>query len=74
MSFSLLKDNSDSIVKYAVDATSALVVAAALTKFLPAVAALFSIVWTTIRIFETRTVRDYLERRRARRKKTPSPE
>lgn len=42
--------------KHAVDALSILTVAGTLMQYLPAIAALFSIVWTAIRIYETDTV------------------
>jgi len=43
--------------KNAVDALSVVTVVGTLMEFLPAVAALFTIIWTGIRIIETRTVR-----------------
>lgn len=36
---------------------------ATVTNLLPAIAALFTIIWTTIRIFETRTVQRFLGRK-----------
>ena len=52
--------------KQAVDIVSVSVVAGALTEFLPPLAALFTIVWTTIRIYETRTFQRHLARLRKR--------
>lgn len=49
--------------KVAVDAVSVGTVAATLAGWLPSVAALLTIVWTAIRIFETRTVQQMLRRR-----------
>jgi hypothetical protein len=46
--------------KAAGDALSIFTVLATLAQWLPAIAALFTIVWTTIRIFETKTVRGWL--------------
>jgi len=48
--------------KHAIDALSLVTVAGTLMEILPAVAALFTIVWTAIRIFETKTVQDILKR------------
>jgi len=46
--------------KHAVDALSVVTVVGTLAEILPAVAALFTIVWTFIRILETDTVRKML--------------
>jgi hypothetical protein len=43
--------------KTAVDALSVVTVVGTLMEFLPAVAALFTIIWTGIRIWETDTVK-----------------
>jgi len=43
--------------KHALDAVSVVTVVGTLADILPAVAALFTIVWTGIRIVETRTFR-----------------
>lgn len=40
-----------------------------LIKILPAIAAVFTIVWTGIRIYETKTVQDILKKRRKERRK-----
>ena len=50
-------------VKHAVDALSVVTVLGTLMDFLPSVAALFTIVWTAIRIYETRTVQGWLNRK-----------
>lgn len=42
------------------------VLGATLVKWLPAVAALFTIVWTSIRIYETRTVQCVIARVRGK--------
>ena len=47
---------SNEAAKHTVDALSVLTVAGTLMDYLPAVAALFTIVWTGIRIYETPTV------------------
>lgn len=54
--------NLDDQLKYGGDALSAAVVVGTLAQWLPAVAALMTIIWTTIRIFETRTVQRLLGR------------
>lgn len=46
--------------KHVVDAVSIAGVVATLAGWLPALAALFSIVWTVIRIYETRTVQKWI--------------
>lgn len=46
--------------KYIIDALSIGVVVGTVIKLLPAVAAFMSIIWTTIRIYETRTVQKFL--------------
>ena len=45
------------VVKYAGDLLSFSVVLATLAQWLPSMAALFTIVWTGIRIYETDTIR-----------------
>ncbi len=47
-------------VKHAVDALSFLTVLGTLVDMLPSIAAVFTIVWTAIRIYETDTVRGWL--------------
>jgi hypothetical protein len=46
--------------KHMVDAMSVATVLGTLAQVLPSIAALFTLVWTGIRIFETRTVRQWL--------------
>lgn len=46
--------------KHLIDATSIAAVVGTLAGWLPAVAALLSIVWTIIRIYETKTVQRWL--------------
>jgi hypothetical protein len=48
--------------KYAIDAASLFTVVGTITSMLPAVAALFTIIWTAIRIYETKTVQKWLGR------------
>ena len=47
--------------KHIIDGASIATVMGTLMNWLPAVAALFSIVWTTIRIYETKTVQGWLK-------------
>ena len=49
--------------KHAVDAISVFTVVGTLVEFLPAVAAIFTIVWTGIRIWETDTVKSWTGRK-----------
>jgi len=50
--------------KHAVDALSVVTVVGTLVEFLPSVAAVFTIVWTGIRIWETDTVQKFLGRKK----------
>jgi hypothetical protein len=45
-----------------IDWASIVTVLGTMMNFLPAIAALFSIVWTAIRIYETKTVQGWLKR------------
>jgi len=49
-------------VKHVVDGLSIATVLGTLAEFLPAAAALFTVVWTGIRIYETRTVQKLLSK------------
>lgn len=49
-------------VKHVVDGLSVVTVVGTLTKMLPAIAAAFTIVWTVIRIYESKTVQNLLGR------------
>lgn len=48
--------------KTVVDALSLVTVVGTLTEVLPSIAALFTIVWTAIRIYETNTVQRWLSK------------
>jgi len=48
--------------KHIVDAISIVTVLGTLAQILPAIAAAFSIVWTVIRIWETKTVQTFIKR------------
>ena len=57
-------------VKHVVDAVSIGTVAATLAGILPSIAAIFTIVWTVIRIYETETVQKILGRRACKPEKS----
>ena len=52
----------DEHTKTLVDTASVATVVGTLAGILPAIAALFTIVWTSIRIYESRTVQDFFKR------------
>jgi hypothetical protein len=56
----------DETVKYVIDGVSFLTVVGTLSEMLPAVAAIFTIVWTAIRIWETKTVQGWLNNKKAK--------
>jgi hypothetical protein len=49
--------------KHVVDALSILTVLGTLVEFLPAIAALLSIIWSLLRIYESKTVQRWLGRK-----------
>jgi uncharacterized protein HemY len=57
--------NIQDTIKPAVDIVSISTVVGTIAGFLPAIAALFTIVWTIIRICETRTFRRWLAAKQA---------
>jgi hypothetical protein len=56
-----MKDHLTEGTKHVLDGLSVITVLGALVDILPAVAALFTIVWTGIRIYETKTVQDWIK-------------
>jgi hypothetical protein len=54
--------------KYVIDLASLTTVLGTLTAWLPPIAALLSIIWTTLRIYEVITGKEISERRKTRRK------
>ena len=50
-------------IKHVTDALSVMTVIGTLAEILPAVAALFTIVWTAFRIYETPTVQGWLKKK-----------
>jgi len=57
-----MKEHVSEGAKQVTDALSIVTVVGTLTDVLPAVAALFTIVWTLIRIYETKTVQGWISR------------
>jgi hypothetical protein len=55
-----LHDHASEATKHLVDAVSIATVFGTLAQILPPLAALFTIVWTCIRIYETKTVQKWL--------------
>ena len=53
-------DHLSEPTKHVVDALSLLTVLGTLVNFLPAIAALLSIVWSGLRIYESKTVQGWL--------------
>ena len=54
---------SHEAAKHVVDALSIMTVVGTLMEMLPSIAAIFTIVWTGIRIWETETVQNMLKRK-----------
>jgi len=54
--------NLDEHTKHLIDGASVATVMGTLMSWLPAIAALFTIVWTAIRIYETKTVQGWLKK------------
>ena len=63
-----MKQETQEVVKTVGDAVSVFTVVGTLIDMLPSVAALFTIVWTGIRIYETDTVKDIISRWKNRAK------
>jgi hypothetical protein len=57
-----MKDHLTEGTKHVLDGISLVTVLGALVDILPAIAALFTIVWTGIRIYETKTVQGWINR------------
>jgi hypothetical protein len=56
-------NNIDEGIKHIIDALSVVTVLGTLVDILPAIAALFTIVWTGIRIYESDTVQKLLSKK-----------
>ena len=57
-------NNIDESSKHAIDAASIFTAVGSVLQWLPEVAAVFTIVWTGIRIYETKTVQAWVKRRK----------
>lgn len=55
-----MSQHSSETIKHVTDGLSLVTVIGTLAEILPALAALFSIVWTGFRIYETKTVQTWL--------------
>jgi hypothetical protein len=55
-----MTENGGETLKYITDGISFLTVVGTLINVLPSIAAIFTIVWTSIRIYETATVQRWL--------------
>ena len=55
-------EHIDEPTKHLIDGVSVATVMGTLMSWLPAVAALFTIIWTAIRIYETKTVQGWLKK------------
>jgi len=49
--------------KHVADGVSVITVIGTLAEILPAIAALFTIIWTGFRIYELRTIQDWLKKK-----------
>jgi hypothetical protein len=58
--------NMDEASKHLMDAFSVVTVLGTLADMLPSIAALFTIIWTGIRIFETKTVQKLMGKKDAK--------
>ena len=56
-------DSTPENTKYMIDALSLVTVLGTIMNWLPSVAAVFTIIWTAIRIYETKTVQGWLGKR-----------
>ena len=59
-----MKDEAFEVTKHALDAVSVITVVGTLVDILPSIAALFTIIWTGFRIWETDTVREWTNRKK----------
>lgn len=57
-----MKEEAIEATKHVLDAVSFITVIGTLVEVLPSIAALFTIIWTAFRIWETDTVRDWTGR------------
>ena len=57
-------NHMDEPTKHAIDAASIFTAVGSVLQWLPEVAAIFTIVWTGIRIYETKTVQTWVKRKK----------
>ena len=57
-----MEQHQAELLKSAVDGASILTVIGTLSEFLPPLAARFTIIWTLIRIYETKTVQKWFKK------------
>ena len=57
-----MKEHLTEGTKHVVDGLSLITVVGTLMDILPTIAALFTIIWTSIRIYETKTVQGWINR------------
>ena len=55
-------DNVNEHTKHLIDGVSVATVMGTLMSWLPAIAALFTIIWTAIRIYETKTIQGWIKK------------
>jgi len=58
-----MEQHQAELFKSAVDGASILTVIGTLAEFLPPLAALFTIIWTAIRIYETKTIQGLFKKK-----------
>lgn len=68
----MVQQNAHETAKHVADAVSAGIVAATIIQWLPAIAALVSIIWGCIRIYETKTVQGWLHKRKGKKRDSKS--
>jgi hypothetical protein len=59
-----MAQHSPETIKHAVDGLSIVTVLGTLAEVLPAIAALFTIIWTGFRIYELDTIQNWLKRKK----------
>ena len=55
-------ENLNEHTKHLIDGVSVATVMGTLMSWLPAIAALFTIIWTAIRIYETKTIQGWIKK------------
>jgi len=64
-----MRDETGELAKQICDVASVATVVGTVVNLLPNIAALFTVLWTGIRIYESTTVQDWLARRRMRKER-----